>query len=291
MPAKSHFHHPEAGNAHTYLGFGIAPPPDTEIRNKTLRPGVYNLEYSRTIGHYITPQILKRDGIIDLPESTSEMILSEIDMFFTEEVRARYEKYCFLYRRGILMYGVPGTGKSVTVYKIIDKMIARGGIVLWNPDPDYVAPFMNQVHKIDAKIQVLVVWEEFDKYKNNTRVLQLLDGGAQINNVVYLATTNYIGRLPDRLKNRPSRFARVVEVGPPSAEARKMFLEARIHPDDLKDFDVQALVDKTEGWVIDHLSEVIKSHFVIGMPLGEAVANIAKMNGLNSTTDDEDDED
>ena len=141
---------------------------------------------------------------------------------------------------------------------------------------------VNRIHAIQPDVQILVIWEEFERYKRNTDVLQLLDGGKQLNNVVYLATTNYIDQIPPRLRNRPSRFARLVEVGPPSAEARKAFLMNRIHPEDVDENVVDEIVLKTEGWVIDHLTEFIRSHYVVGMSQDEAISNINKMNGLDS---------
>ena len=180
------------------------------------------------------------------------------------------------------MYGDPGTGKTATVYKIIDKVIAKGGVVFYNCEAEYIAPVVNRIHAIQPDVQILVIWEEFERYKRNTDVLQLLDGGKQLNNVVYLATTNYIDQIPPRLRNRPSRFARLVEVGPPSAEARKAFLMNRIHPEDVDENVVDEIVLKTEGWVIDHLTEFIRSHYVVGMSQDEAISNINKMNGLDS---------
>lgn len=281
---KSHFHHLQNNEGIIHFGDGC-PPADTTVYSTTIRPGTYTISYAiRLGGWFLKPQILRCDGLIDLPDSTGSEIVESINHFFTEEVKAKYAKYNFLYRRGILMYGPPGTGKSAIVYKVINHMIAKEGIVLWNCEPEQIPEVVNRIHSIQPDVQILVVWEEFERYKDNEDVLQLLDGGTQINNVVYLATTNYIEQIPNRLRYRPSRFAEVILVGPPTAEVRKTFLQKRIHPDDLKKLDnlqmdsskewIDRVVRLTEGWVIDQLTELIRSHFVIGLPVNKAIAAI-----------------
>ena len=279
MAPPTHFHITEAGNGITFFGSG-RPPEDNTLYQQDIVPGVYGVTSHPGLGWILQPQTIKRDGLIDLPESNSAIILGEIDNFFTPEVKARYAKYKFLYRRGILMYGKQGTGKTATVYKVIDKVVAKGGVVFYNVKARYIQPVVQQIHAVNPNTQILVIWEEFERYKEDTEVLQLLDGGKQIDNVVYLATTNYIEKLPPRIKNRPSRFARRVHVGPPSAEARKLFLMNRIHPEDRNEQIVDRIVAQSDGWVVDHLTEVIRSHFVIGQPLDEAMENIRTMNSL-----------
>jgi len=54
-------------------------------------------------------------------------------------------------------------------------------------------------------------------------VLNLLDGVKQVDNIIYIATTNYPELLEERILNRPSRFDRRFHIGTPSAEVRKFY--------------------------------------------------------------------
>jgi SpoVK/Ycf46/Vps4 family AAA+-type ATPase len=112
----------------------------------------------------------------------------------------------------------------------------------------------------------------------------LLDGETQVGNVVYLATTNYLSKIPSRIKNRPSRFARVIEVGQPNEEARRMYLTAKLQEDDLK--YLEPMVQATDGFVIDQLKDLVISVCCFGQPISEAVMKIQEMNADSMGIDD-----
>jgi SpoVK/Ycf46/Vps4 family AAA+-type ATPase len=105
--------------------------------------------------------------------------------------------------------------------------------------------------------------------------LSLLDGEAQINRIVYIATTNYPERLDKRFVDRPSRFDTVRYVGMPSALARRRYLEVKepgLSPDELTQW-----VRETDGFSVAHLRELVILVKCFDHPLPEAVARLEKM--------------
>jgi SpoVK/Ycf46/Vps4 family AAA+-type ATPase len=61
---------------------------------------------------------------------------------------------------------------------------------------------------------VILIGDEFERYAKDaeSEMKNLLDGNESVNNSLFLAATNYIDKVPDTLKNRPSRFKVVQEI-------------------------------------------------------------------------------
>jgi len=61
---------------------------------------------------------------------------------------------------------------------------------------------------------IIFIADEFERYAVDyeSEMKNFLDGNESINNMLFLAATNYIDRIPDTLKERPPRFRIVEEV-------------------------------------------------------------------------------
>jgi len=148
-------------------------------------------------------------------------------------------------------------------------------VVLLNPNPNLVSDTVGYIRDIEQTDRaIMIIWEEFERWVNENEgcLLDLLDGVEQVDNAFYIATTNYIEQIPSRIRNRPSRFAEVKEIGAPNAELRRAFLEAKIHPEDKVDID--DWVERTEGFTIDYIKDVIISVLVLGLSLEDATSKL-----------------
>lgn len=245
---------------------------------KTLPAGVYSVSMDQFGNLFLNTFQTHTDELIALPNSPAEKISNDVDYFLTPEVKERFERYNLLCKRGLLMYGEPGTGKTSIVHLLIQKAIAKGMVVLINPRPFMVQSVVQSVRNIEGESRpFMVIWEEFERWVEDEEgdLLDVLDGVDQVDNIFFLATTNYINEIPSRIRNRPSRFAEVLEIGPPDAALRRSFLEAKINKDDSVDLD--DWVEKTEGLTIDHLKDVVISVLVLQVSLDDAVAKIKQM--------------
>lgn len=247
-----------------------------------LAPGVYTIKRDANGQIYFNNMQVTSDTLIDLPSFISKQIIDEVNNFWSEEVRKRFDRRGMTYKRGILLHGTHGTGKSSIIIKLMQEEVKRGGIVFFCPTPNILSAGAKIVREIQGDVRMLVVFEEFEKilYQDESNFLSLLDGELQIDNVVYIATTNYINEIPPRIKDRPSRFATVVEVPLPDAETRRLFIEAKTFPDE--NVNIEAWVEATEGMTIDHIKDLIISVFCIGVSLEEAAERAKNM--INSRT-------
>ncbi|MEE9511830.1 MAG: hypothetical protein V3V38_02155, partial [Nitrosopumilaceae archaeon] len=112
------------------------------------------------------------------------------------------------------------------------------------------------------------------------------DGELQIDNVVFVATTNYPERLDKRVTNRPSRFDEIIKIGMPSADARGVYLSAK-HPELRVDKErLKIWVDSTQGFSIAHLKEVIASVECLGRDFDETIKRLRQMMDIQVTSDE-----
>lgn len=262
--------------------------PNTEAkRADALPPGAYECKLTIEGAAYFEPITILTDKIVDIPNSVTEQVVTDIKRFWSEEVSKKFEQYGLVNKRGIILEGPPGTGKTITLAKTAQVVIQElQGVVLFNPDPSSLPHFLRLIKEIEPSKKVMIMWEEFDgmlQYAEST-LLSLLDGEIQVGNIIYLATTNYISKIPSRIKNRPSRFAKIITIGQPDKAARQAFLEAKLQGDDVK--HMASMLEATEGFVIDQLKDVIISVCCFGYPIDEAVRKIKEMQQDSMGMDD-----
>lgn len=249
--------------------------PGKEVKRESRLPGgVYNIHRDQQGNLFVKAMSVASDELIDLPNFISQQVIDEVNNFWQPSVRARYDRRGMVYKRGVLLFGSHGTGKSAIIIKLIEDAVKNDNIVFFCPQPNDLSEFVKIMREIEGDRKVFVVFEEFEKLLNfdEGTFLSLLDGELQIDNVVYIATTNYINQIPPRIKDRPSRFATVIEVGLPNAETRRKYIEAKTFPDE--NVDIEVWVKLTEGLTIDYIKDLIISVLCIGVPIEKAVERI-----------------
>jgi SpoVK/Ycf46/Vps4 family AAA+-type ATPase len=108
-------------------------------------------------------------------------------------------------------------------------------------------------------------------------ILNLLDGIKQIDNVVYIATTNHPEKLEDRITNRPSRFDRRYEVELPNEEVRKAYIQNKLSEEDLKGIDLNSWIKESEGFSLAHMRELVISVITMDNSFEDTIARLKGM--------------
>lgn len=255
------------------LGAGFAPTTPTV---KDLPAGIYKPASTPDGTTFFMPQTVVTDSLLRLPDSKSDEVVTEIERFWT--LKDRFTRCGFSHKRGFLLWGPPGSGKTCTVSIVMQKMVEKGGFVVLCDHPGLLATLLGQMREIEKDRPVVVVMEDIDtiiERYGETRVLSLLDGEDAISNVCYLATTNYPENLDGRVINRPSRFDRIVKIGMPNPQARRMYLESRNV--DFEEGEVDLWVKETEGFSIAHLKELVVGVKCFGNSAEDEINRLKKM--------------
>lgn len=258
-----------------------------EKTTETLPPGQYLAKYCDTRGFYFSKKDVNLDSLIELPDNNSEKVIASIETFWSRE--QNFRELGFLWKRGIMLHGPPGSGKTSTVQQLSKKVVERGGIALYCTYPRHDAEGLRILRKIEPDRPVVVILEDIDaiiQQYGEADLLAMLDGELQVDNVVFVATTNYPERLDKRFINRPSRFDEVVYIGMPNEACRKVYLAAK-NPRLANDEDEMDIwLSKTDKYSIAHLKELIVSVECLGNSLDASADRLQNMIDKQPKSDD-----
>lgn len=247
--------------------------------------GLYEIKWNSALQtHVLKKMPIMMDELYSLPSAEIKEILQDIECFW--ERRPTYKEYNFVHKRGILLYGDPGCGKSGIIQLCVKYIIEKkNGIVINIKDEEevgYFTEFISTVKSIEPERAIIVILEDIDSLAgedrySTTKLLNILDGIKQVDNIVYIATTNYPEKLQERITNRPSRFDRRYQVELPSSEVREAYIKAKLKPEDLDRIDLPTWLDLTKGMSLSHLKELVISVIVMGNSFEESIKHLSDL--------------
>jgi hypothetical protein len=249
-----------------------------------LPSGFYEIGHEGQIGTFMELKKVNTDELYQLPSPELTDIIEDIEKFWNRA--DKYKEYGFLHKRGILLYGDPGAGKSGIIQLCTKHLIEKmNGIVINLTNGDQIelySKFISSLRTVEPNRPLIVILEDIDGIAgegtwSTSMLLNLLDGVKQIDNVVYIATTNYPEKLEERITNRPSRFDRRYEIEAPNAEVRESYIKNKLSKQDLSKINLKEWVKKTEGMSLAHMRELIISVVTMDNSFEDT---INRLNGL-----------
>ncbi len=216
------------------------------------------------------------DSVILDPAMKKEIRLNTIDFLNN---CARLEKYGVPSRRGIILAGEPGTGKTIVCKALMseaDQITCLATTAYGMLDERYIPDLFSIAQELSPSLVFIedidfFGQERHDFHRGTAPLISLLaemDGIAEKTAIVTVATSNYFETLDKALSERPSRFDRVFRITRPTypqrAELVKHISEKIPLSEDVREY----IVAETNGFTPAQIQEVLHgmviSHSVTG---------------------------
>jgi len=185
--------------------------------------------------------------------------------------------------RGILLYGAPGTGKTLMAKAVANESKANFILV---KGPELLSKWVGESEKAVREVfkkarqtaPSIIFFDEIDSLTPRrdmsadahvtervvNQLLTEMDGLEELNDVVVIAATNRPD-LIDTALLRPGRFDRIILTPVPDEQTRKKIFEVHTKGMPLKGVDISKLAEMTNGYVGADLEAVCREAAIMAL--------------------------
>lgn len=257
------FHYLENGK----IEFSIL---NTKFTKNKLNVGIYDIE-SVAVNNSIKVELKTTNAKEKFDNDVSFYFEDKIDniykSFFNTDIKKKVNLLGYNHKLGLLLYGKAGTGKTSMLKKYFNSIVSeQNGIVFNVIGFNYLTTtwdFIRDIRKIQDN-PIVVFIDEFEElvdpngpWKREGIFKKMSDGFDSIDNCFFMLATNYIDKIPETIKNRPSRVKYCIEVTGIECEKKiNNFLKDSFNKVDLV-VDFEKDISGLKGSTLDELKQYV----------------------------------
>ena len=254
-------------------GDGFTPVVKLTIKPK-LPAGVYKVIVSND-DYKIVPVELNTDQLYSFSEGFIGTVLTEVEKFWSKaEV---YKENNLVHKRGLLLCGPAGCGKTSLIALLIKQLIEKDGLIFLARNAEdftlMIEALKFVVREIEPDRPIISVIEDVDKLidalGSDADLLTFMDGGLSIDHHMIILTSNDTSCLSDALL-RPSRIDMRYEVPKPNKAIRKEFFVKKGLTEELS----TEYADLTNGMSLADLKEVFVGTQILEKPIDTIISQL-----------------
>jgi ATP-dependent 26S proteasome regulatory subunit len=169
-------------------------------------------------------------------------------------------------KRGLLLYGPPGVGKTHSVRYLISQMTDVTIVELSGGSLGAIGTACSVARTLQPAMIVIedvdLIAEEREMYGGASpllfELLNEMDGLAEDTDVVFLLTTNRADLLEPALAARPGRVDQAVALELPDEDARRQLFALYRGDLDVDESNLDAVIERTDGVTASFLKELLR---------------------------------
>ena len=243
----------------------------------SLSPGSLGMGPQTLVAFHALPHV-ERDDVV-LPEPLLARV--ERQTFRFAEHAAELLAAGRSLKRGLLLHGSPGTGKTLTLMYLIGRMPGRTVLLATGLGVGRLQPVVQMARTLAPS---MVVIEDVDLIAEDRgmhhgrptpllfELLNELDGLRDDCDVIFALTTNRPEVLETALAARPGRIDLAIELPLPDASHRRRLLELYAQGLDYRDVDLDSVVARTEGASPAYIKELLRRAALLAATDGAGAA-------------------
>jgi transitional endoplasmic reticulum ATPase len=215
------------------------------------------------------------DDVVLNPEMKKNLIEDVQGFFDNQDI---YNEYSVPWKRGVILHGVPGNGKTASIKALMNSLYNREDAI-----PSlYVKAFQTSCQTEQYAIReifqmartsapCLLIFEDLDSLVNDdirSYFLNEVDGIESNDGILMIGSTNHLDKLDPAISKRPSRFDRKYHFKIPGEEERKLYTNywrQKLLKNDKVEFPEElcgVIAQLSEGFSFAYLKELFVMTFL-----------------------------